>query len=131
MACTEVIDPLWVEVIRSCSPPISVASVGWYPRDAYAPVEPALLTALTPFARAESGLASRLQGLSGAGRTHAIRIFDRVNWAAAFGWLAERHRLTLAPAQADQSGPRPTDRRPRASDAGRTSDGGGSRADLA
>ena len=31
MACTEVIEPLLVEVIRSCRSPISVASVGWYP----------------------------------------------------------------------------------------------------
>ena len=30
-ACTEVIDPLLVEVIRSCIAPISVANVGWYP----------------------------------------------------------------------------------------------------
>jgi hypothetical protein len=29
LACTDVIDPLVVEVIRSCSSPISVASVGW------------------------------------------------------------------------------------------------------
>jgi hypothetical protein len=29
MACTEVIEPLLVEVMRSCSAPISVASVGW------------------------------------------------------------------------------------------------------
>jgi hypothetical protein len=29
MACTEVIDPLRVDVIRSCSSPISVSSVGW------------------------------------------------------------------------------------------------------
>mmetsp|Transcript_9716 Transcript_9716/g.29543 ORF Transcript_9716/g.29543 Transcript_9716/m.29543 type:complete len:828 (-) Transcript_9716:1102-3585(-) len=31
MACTEVMEPLVVVVIRSCSPPTSVASVGWYP----------------------------------------------------------------------------------------------------
>ena len=29
--CTEVMDPLWVVVMRSCRPPRSVASVGWYP----------------------------------------------------------------------------------------------------
>jgi hypothetical protein len=29
MACTEVMEPLRVEVMRSCSSPISVASVGW------------------------------------------------------------------------------------------------------
>ena len=31
MACTEVIDPFLVVVMRSCMPPMSVASVGWYP----------------------------------------------------------------------------------------------------
>src|SRR5919202_1316906 len=31
MACTDVIEPCDVDVIRSCSWPISVASVGWYP----------------------------------------------------------------------------------------------------
>src|SRR5690606_6315391 len=30
-ACTDVIDPVLVEVIRSCIAPISVANVGWYP----------------------------------------------------------------------------------------------------
>jgi hypothetical protein len=29
MACTDVIDPLRVEVMRSCNSPISVANVGW------------------------------------------------------------------------------------------------------
>jgi hypothetical protein len=29
MACTEVIEPLVVEVMRSCIAPMSVASVGW------------------------------------------------------------------------------------------------------
>ena len=29
-ACTDVMDPFLVEVIRSCKAPISVASVGWY-----------------------------------------------------------------------------------------------------
>ena len=29
-ACTDVIEPFLVEVIRSCKAPISVASVGWY-----------------------------------------------------------------------------------------------------
>jgi hypothetical protein len=29
--CTDVIEPLFVEVIRSCIAPISVANVGWYP----------------------------------------------------------------------------------------------------
>src|SRR5450756_3211551 len=31
MACTEVIEPLLVEVMRSCNSPISVARLGWYP----------------------------------------------------------------------------------------------------
>src|SRR5918996_1693673 len=31
MACTDVTEPVRVEVIRSCSWPISVSSVGWYP----------------------------------------------------------------------------------------------------
>ena len=31
MACTEVIEPFFVDVILSCSWPISVANVGWYP----------------------------------------------------------------------------------------------------
>ena len=30
-ACTEVTLPFFVEAIRSCSSPISVARVGWYP----------------------------------------------------------------------------------------------------
>ena len=30
-ACTEVMDPFLVVVMRSCRPPRSVASVGWYP----------------------------------------------------------------------------------------------------
>src|SRR5262249_21028364 len=62
--------------------------------------EPPRSLALAPFARAESGLATRLQALAGArGRTPAARIFSRVNWEAAFGWLADRHGVTLAPAQ--------------------------------
>src|SRR6478735_6648042 len=31
MACTDVIEPLLVEVMRSCNSPISVARLGWYP----------------------------------------------------------------------------------------------------
>ena len=31
MAWIEVIEPVFVEVMRSCSTPISSASVGWYP----------------------------------------------------------------------------------------------------
>jgi exodeoxyribonuclease V alpha subunit len=58
--------------------------------------------ALAPFARAESGLAARLHTLAATrGRTPAHRVFGAVNWPAAFGWLAERHRLTLAPEQED------------------------------
>jgi exodeoxyribonuclease V alpha subunit len=58
------------------------------------------LPALAPFARAEAGLAARLRTLASArGDTPAGRIFSGVNWAAAFGWLAKRHGLTLAPAQ--------------------------------
>src|SRR5690606_40530175 len=30
-ACTDVIEPRLVDVIRSCISPISVANVGWYP----------------------------------------------------------------------------------------------------
>jgi exodeoxyribonuclease V alpha subunit len=56
--------------------------------------------ALAPFARAESGLASRLHALQAAGtRTRAASIFGGVAWDAAFRWLAERHGLTLAPEQ--------------------------------
>jgi exodeoxyribonuclease V alpha subunit len=62
--------------------------------------EPTRLLALAPFARAESGLATRLQRLAGASdQTPAARIFSKVHWAAAFDWLADRHGLTLAPAQ--------------------------------
>lgn len=57
--------------------------------------------ALLPFARAESGLAARLRTLAGAtGQAKAARLFGGVDWAAAFGWLAEKHGLTLAPEQA-------------------------------
>ena len=31
MACTDVIEPFLVDVMRSCSSPISVARFGWYP----------------------------------------------------------------------------------------------------
>jgi exodeoxyribonuclease V alpha subunit len=56
--------------------------------------------ALAPFAQAESGLASRLQALAGAGgRTPAAQQFHGTDWAAAFGWLAARHGLHLALAQ--------------------------------
>ena len=56
--------------------------------------------ALAPFARAESGLAARLHALAEAGdRTPAARCFGGVDWGAAFGWLAARQGLHLAPAQ--------------------------------
>jgi exodeoxyribonuclease V alpha subunit len=61
---------------------------------------PDRLLALTPFARAESGLASRLQTfISGVSGTRAGTIFRHVQWTAAWGWLAERHGLRLAPEQ--------------------------------
>jgi exodeoxyribonuclease V alpha subunit len=63
-------------------------------------VDDGSLVALAPFARAESGLASRLHALQGIGaQTRASSIFGRLAWDAAFGWLAERHDLTLAPEQ--------------------------------
>ncbi len=58
------------------------------------------LLALAPFARAESGLASRLAALAAAGADASVaRAFADADWAAAFGWLATRHGLTLAPEQ--------------------------------
>jgi exodeoxyribonuclease V alpha subunit len=58
------------------------------------------LVALLPFARAESGLAARLQTLAAAG-DHAppAQRFAQLAWPAAFGWLAERYGLQLAPEQ--------------------------------
>jgi exodeoxyribonuclease V alpha subunit len=74
-----------------------------HPADAGADAAPAAFFALAPFARAESGLASRLRALQAAGNraggTPAGRIFGSVDWAAAFGWLEARHRLVLAPEQ--------------------------------
>jgi exodeoxyribonuclease V alpha subunit len=56
--------------------------------------------ALTPFARAETGLASRLQALAGPGRhARAAQLFSLVSWPTAFNWLAERYGLRLAPEQ--------------------------------
>ena len=66
---------------------------------------------------------TRQRDLSGTARPQRSR-FRRVRSLC-------RRRLGRGLRLPDQSGPRPTDRRPRASDAGRTSDGGGSRADLA
>ena len=58
------------------------------------------LYALAPFARAETGLASRLQTLAAVGdRARAAQLFSHVSWPTAFGWLAERHGLRLAPEQ--------------------------------
>jgi exodeoxyribonuclease V alpha subunit len=60
------------------------------------------LIALAPFARAESSLAGRLRGLASAiERSRARQIFLDLGWPAAFGWLADRHGLRLAPEQAD------------------------------
>lgn len=56
------------------------------------------LIALAPFARAESGLAGRLRSLAGNPGA-ASRVFSSVDWDVAFGWLEERHSLTLAPEQ--------------------------------
>ena len=56
--------------------------------------------ALAPFARAESGLASRLLTLAnGSTPTVTRQIFGAVDWTAAFGWLTTRQGLNLAPEQ--------------------------------
>jgi exodeoxyribonuclease V alpha subunit len=58
------------------------------------------LVALAPFARAESGLASRLTALAESARDARVaRTFAAAGWPAAFGWLAARHGSTLAPEQ--------------------------------
>ncbi len=58
------------------------------------------LLALAPFARSESGLASRLQALHAvAGRTRVGQTFAGIDWTTAFGWLSERHGVALAPEQ--------------------------------
>jgi exodeoxyribonuclease V alpha subunit len=58
------------------------------------------LVALAPFARAEPGLAGRLRALAQSGERAPVgRVFRDVDWTAAFGWLAERHALRLAPEQ--------------------------------
>ena len=58
--------------------------------------------ALAPFARAESGLASRLHALQAVGsRARAASTFAGIAWGTAFDWLADRHCLTLAPQQED------------------------------
>jgi len=53
---------------------------------------------LAPFARAESGLASRLRTLA-AQATLGQRHFTDVDWSVVFGWLVQRHLITLAPEQ--------------------------------
>ena len=58
------------------------------------------MLALAPFARAESGLASRLQGLHGAaGRTGVGAVFAATDWTAAVHWVETRHGIQLAPEQ--------------------------------
>jgi exodeoxyribonuclease V alpha subunit len=61
---------------------------------------PSRCWAMLPFARAESGLASRLRRLAAAADcSRAAPRFVRVSWPSAFGWLAGRHGLQLAPEQ--------------------------------
>jgi exodeoxyribonuclease V alpha subunit len=58
------------------------------------------LVALAPFARAESNLAGRLKGLAQSVEWARVgRVFGHVDWSAAFGWLASKHQLRLAPEQ--------------------------------
>jgi exodeoxyribonuclease V alpha subunit len=67
------------------------------------PPRPVQLLALAPFARAETSVAGRLRALQAAAQrpdgTPAGRHFRQVDWPAAFRWLAQRHRLVLAPEQ--------------------------------
>ncbi len=61
---------------------------------------PGELHALAAFARAEYSLAARLQGLTAAGeKARVAAIFGRVTWEKAFAWLAQQHRVQLAPEQ--------------------------------
>ncbi len=56
--------------------------------------------ALAPFARAESGLATRLHALTGAReRSRAVQTFGAVDWSVVFGWLAQRHQIALSAEQ--------------------------------
>ena len=58
------------------------------------------MLALAPFARAESGVASRLQAAHAvAGRTRLAQTFTSIDWDVAFRWLAERQAIRLAPEQ--------------------------------
>jgi exodeoxyribonuclease V alpha subunit len=56
--------------------------------------------ALAPFARAESGLASRLRALVAARPVgHTYQIFGRVDWSVVFDWLVQRHQTSLSDEQ--------------------------------
>jgi exodeoxyribonuclease V alpha subunit len=58
------------------------------------------MLALAPFARAESGFASRLQALHAATAHTALgQTFAATDWDVAFGWLVRRHGIQLAPEQ--------------------------------
>jgi len=62
---------------------------------------PGVFYALAPFARAESGMAGRLQGLAAsAGKATVAGRFARLDWEEAFAWLNGMHGLELAPEQA-------------------------------
>jgi exodeoxyribonuclease V alpha subunit len=64
------------------------------------PGMPGRLVALLPFARAEAGLAARLQTLAAVGHhSRAAQLFAEVSWPVAFDWLTERYGLQLAPEQ--------------------------------
>ncbi len=57
--------------------------------------------ALTPFARAESGMAARLRGLAAAaGSATLAGQFAALDWEKAFAWIRDMHGLELAPEQA-------------------------------
>jgi exodeoxyribonuclease V alpha subunit len=59
------------------------------------------MLALAPFARAESGLASRLQALHAvADRTSLGQLFAATDWEVAGRWLATHQGMHLAPEQA-------------------------------
>ena len=58
------------------------------------------MLALAPFARAESGLASRLQALHAAAEHTRLRqVFAATEWEVALRWLATRQAIQLAPEQ--------------------------------
>ena len=60
--------------------------------------EDVALLGLAPFARAESGLASRLRTLA-AQSTLGQKHFASVDWSVVFDWLNRRHEISLAPEQ--------------------------------